>query len=94
MISKTKPASLLLLLHMMAAPPPRHEHKNDLYSRGLKVIIMVFKNIESRWRPLSWQGWAGNSREYQPQIPAPVLSGMKFFIPIPFPKSGNQVSFF
>ena len=48
MIRKPKPASLLLLLHLMAAPPPRHEHKNDLYSRGLKVIIMVFKNIESR----------------------------------------------
>ena len=46
MIRKTKPASLLLLLHLMAAPPPRHEHKNDLYSRGLKVIIMVFKKIE------------------------------------------------
>ena len=55
MIRKTKPASLLLLLHLMAAPPPRHEHKNDLYSRGLKVIIMVFKNIESRcpWREIA-----------------------------------------
>jgi len=30
-------ASLLLLLHVMSGPPPRHEHKNDLYSRGLKV---------------------------------------------------------
>ena len=41
MIRKTKPASLLLLLHLMAGPPTRHEHKNDLYSRGLKVILVT-----------------------------------------------------